>query len=63
MPILLRLVVVVALAYIAGSTITPLLWGPVLARQSKEIISPFVLLSAGVFLAAVGYAICQIRKK
>lgn len=63
MPILLRLVVVGVLAYLAGSIITPLLWAPILAQQSKQILSPYALLSAGIFIAAVGYAISQIRKK
>ena len=63
MPLLLRLVVVIALAYLAGSTLTPLLWGPVLARQSRDILSPFALTSAGIFIAALGYALSQLRKK
>lgn len=62
MPIFLRLLVGCALAYIAGSIITPLVWGPVLVRQSQEIISPFLLIAGGVFLAAVGYAISSFRK-
>ena len=63
MPLLLRLLVVCALAYIAGSVITPLLWGPVLVRQSQQIISPFALIAGAIFLAALGYAIGQIRRK
>ncbi len=62
MPFLLRLLVGCALAYIAGAIVTPLLWGPVLVRQSQQIISPFMLLAAGIFLAALGYAVGQIRK-
>jgi hypothetical protein len=63
MPLLLRFVVGCLLAYIAGSVITPFLWGPVLAQQSKEIVSPFLVLSGGIFLAAIGYVIGQIRRK
>lgn len=63
MPVLLlRLVVIVAVAYIAGSTLTPLLWAPVLARQSEQILSPFALLSAGIFILSVGYALSRFRK-
>ena len=62
MPIFLRILVGCLLAYIAGSVITPLVWGPVLVRQSQEIISPFLLIAGGVFLAAVGYAISSFRK-
>ena len=62
MPIFLRILVGCLLAYIAGSVITPLVWGPVLVRQSQEIVSPFLLIAGGVFLAAVGYAIRQFRK-
>ena len=63
MPFLLRLLLGCALAFIAGAVVTPLLWGPVLVEQSKQILSPFALISAGIFLAALGYAIGQIRKK
>ena len=63
MPFLLRFIVGCLLAYIAGAVITPLLWGPVLVQQSKETLSPFLLLAAGIFLAALGYAIGQIRRK
>jgi hypothetical protein len=63
MPFLLRLLVGCALAFIAGAVVTPLVWGPVLVQQSKQILSPFALISAGIFLAALGYAIGQIRKK
>jgi len=63
MPFLLRLLVGGALAFIAGAVVTPLVWGPVLVQESKQILSPFALISAGIFLAALGYAIGQIRKK
>ncbi len=63
MPFLLRLLLGCALAYIAGAVITPLLWGPVLVQESKQILSPYAFISAGIFLAALGYAIGQIRKK
>jgi Na+/H+ antiporter NhaD/arsenite permease-like protein len=61
--LLLRILVGCLLCYIAGAVLTPLLWGPVLVKQSKEEISPFLLVSAGIFIAAIGYAIGQIRRK
>ena len=63
MPFLLRFIVVGVLCYVAGTIITPLLWGPVLVRQSQQILSPFMFIAAGIFLAALGYAIGQIRRK
>ena len=59
----LRILIGCVLCYIAGSIITPLVWVPVLARQSQEIVSPFLVLSGGIFLAAIGYVIGQIRRK
>ena len=62
MPIVLRLVLVLALAFIAGATITPLLWRAVILQQGKEILSPFAMLSAGILITAVCIAVAQIRK-
>ena len=62
MPLILRIVVAVALAFIAGATITPLLWRAVLLHEGKEILSPFAMLSAGILIAAVCVAVAQIRK-
>lgn len=63
MPLLLRLVVVGVLAYLAGSTVTPLLWGPILGQQSKQILSPFAMLSAAIFIIAVVLAVREWRRK
>ena len=62
MPLILRIVVAVALAFIAGATITPLLWRAVLLHEGKEILSPFAMLSAGILITAVCVAVAQIRK-
>ncbi|MBI5692033.1 MAG: hypothetical protein HZC55_18280 [Verrucomicrobia bacterium] len=62
MPTLLRLIVVIVLAFVAGSVVTPLLWRSVLVEQGKEILSPFGMLSAGILITAVGIAVAQIRK-
>ena len=62
MPLILRIVVAVVLAFIAGATITPLLWRAVLLHEGKEILSPFAMLSAGILIAAVCVAVAQIRK-
>ena len=63
MPLLLRFLIVGILAYIAGSTITPLLWAPVLAQQSKQILSPFAMLSAAIFIFAAVLAVREWRRK
>ena len=62
MPLILRIVVAVVLAFIAGATITPLLWRAVLLHEGKEILSPFAMLSAGILITAVCVAVAQIRK-
>lgn len=62
MPILLRFVVVAVLAFLLGSTVTPLLWQPVLVQQSQEILSPYAVVATAVIIAAVGYAVGQYRK-
>lgn len=63
MPILLRLLVVGVMAYLAGSVITPLLWAPILAEQSKSILSPFAVLSGAIFIFAVVLAVREWRRK
>lgn len=62
MPVLLRFLVVAVVAFIAGSTVTPLLWQPVLVQQSKQILSPYALVSVAIFLAALGYVIGQWKR-
>ncbi len=62
MPILLRFLVVAVLAYVLGSTVTPLLWHPVLVQQGKEILSPYAVFSTALMIVAVGYAVGQWRK-
>ncbi len=61
MPLILRFVLAVVVAFAAGATITPLLWRGVL-DQGKEILSPFGLLSAGIFITAVCIAVAQLRR-
>ena len=63
MPLLLRIIVVGVLAYLAGSTLTPLLWGSVLAQQSKQILSPFAVISVAIFVFALVFAIREWRRK
>lgn len=63
MSLVLRLVVVGILSYLAGSTLTPLLWAPVLGQQSKQILSPFAVLSAAIFIIAVVLAVKEWRRK
>ena len=58
--LILRFVVVAVLAYIVGSTITPLIWAQTMTRQAEQTLSPFMLLSAGVLLFGVGYAVKQL---
>lgn len=61
MPILLRFVLAVVVAFVAGATLTPLLWRGVL-DQGKEILSPFGMLSAGILITAVCIAVAQLRR-
>jgi len=63
MPMFLRLIVVGVLAYLAGSVITPMLWAPILAEQSKQILSPFAVLSAAIFIFAVVLAVREWRRR
>lgn len=57
--ILLRFIAVALLAYIAGATITPLVWTQVMAKQAEETLSPFLLISGGILLFGVGYVLKQ----
>ncbi|EIP96375.1 hypothetical protein OpiT1DRAFT_00790 [Opitutaceae bacterium TAV1] len=61
--LLLRLALLVALSYVAGATVTPLLWKPALAEQTKTILSPFAMLSGAILVASVAYALGQLRRR
>lgn len=58
--LILRFVIVALLAYIAGSTITPMAYAQAVQTQAKETLSPFLLFSGGVLLLGVGYAVKQV---
>ena len=61
MPLLIiRIILIALLAYVAGSTITPLVWAPVMVKQAQTTLTPFAMLSGGVLLFGVGYAIKQL---
>ncbi len=63
MPVLLlRLVIATTVAFIAGATLTPVLWRTLIIQESKEILSPFAMLSAGILITAVCIAVAQIRR-
>lgn len=62
MPLLLRFLVVAVLAFVAGSTVTPLLWQTVLVKQGKDILSPYAVFSFALIVVSVGYAVGQWRK-
>ena len=62
MSVILRIIVAVVLAFIAGSVVTPLLWRTVLVEQGREILSPFGMLSAGILVIAVCIAVAQLRR-
>lgn len=61
--LLLRFVVVALLAYLAGSTITPLLWAQAMTKQAEETLSPFLLLSGGILLFGIGYVLKQFLRR
>lgn len=61
--LLLRFVVVALLAYLAGATITPLVWAHAVTEQAKETLSPFLLLSGGILLLGIGYVLKQILRR
>lgn len=63
MPLLVKFILVALIAYMAGSTITPLLWGKVLAEESKQVLTPYAVTSAALLIAAVGYAASQFRRR
>lgn len=58
--LILRFVAVAVLAYIAGSTLTPLVWAQAMTQQAEQTLSPFMLLSSGILLFGVGYAVKQL---
>lgn len=58
--LLLRLVIVALIAYIAGATITPVVWAQVMTQQAEETLSPFMFLSGGFLLLGIGYVLKQI---
>ncbi len=62
MPLLLRFVITAVIAFLAGSTVTPLLWRPVMLQQSGEILNPYTTVSAAILIAAVGYALGQLKR-
>ena len=62
MSVILRIIVAVVLAFIAGSVVTPLLWRTMLVEQGREILSPFGMLSAGILVIAVCIAVAQLRR-
>ena len=62
MPLLLRFVITAVIAFLAGSTVTPLLWRPVMLQQSREILNPYTTVSAAILIAAVGYALGQLKR-
>lgn len=61
--LILRFVIVAMLAYIAGSTITPLVWAKVMTVQAEKTLSPFMLLSGGILLIGIGYVLKQILNR
>lgn len=63
MPLFLRFIVVAVLSYLAGSTVTPFLWAPILAQQSQQILSPFAVLSAAILTFSVALAIREWKRK
>lgn len=58
--LILRIVVIALLAYVAGATITPLIWTKTVTQQAQTTLSPFMLLSCGILLIGVGYAVKQL---
>lgn len=63
MPLILKFILVALVAYLAGATITPLLWSAVLAEDAKSILTAYAVFSAAVFIAALGYAASQFRRR
>lgn len=55
--LLLRFLVVALLAYVAGSTITPMVYAQAVQTQASQTLSPFMLFSGGILLFGVGYAV------
>lgn len=64
MPVLLlRLLILLVVGFCLGAVVTPMLWAPVLVQQATHILTPFMVLSSAIFVAAVGYAWAQFRHK
>lgn len=61
--LLIRFLVVGLLAYVAGATVTPLIYAQSVTTQAKDTLSPFMLLSCGILLFGVGYAVKQLFHK
>ena len=58
--LILRFAAVALLAYLAGSTVTPILWAHAVSQDAQQTLSPFMLLSGGILLIGVGYAVKQV---
>lgn len=61
--LLIRLVIILVVGFCLEAVVTPVLWAPVLVKQATHILSPFMVLSTAIFIASVGYAWAQLRKK
>jgi hypothetical protein len=60
--LVIRIIVLLCVGIALGAVVTPLAWAPILIRKAESILAPFLLLSGGIFVAAVGYAWAQFRR-
>jgi hypothetical protein len=60
MPLLLRLLLTVLIAFAAGTIFAPLIW--LMFSEAKQILSPFLLISIAILIASVGYACGSFRR-
>lgn len=60
--VVFRIVALICIGIAFGAVVTPIVWAPVLMRKAETILAPFLLLSVGILVAAVGYAWAQIRR-
>ena len=60
--LVIRVLALICVGIALGAVVTPLVWAPVLLRKAESILAPFLLLSGGIFVAAVGYAWAQFRR-
>ena len=60
--LIIRIIVLLCVGIALGAVVTPLVWAPILVRKAESILAPFLLLSGGIFIAAVGYAWAQVRR-